>query len=116
MPVIGFESSGSSEGAVDIPASLAVLLDNEAQAVLYANSTIYGLAASVWTRDLDRAQRLQRSLSAGLVWINCWMERDLRVPFGGVKQSGLGREGGLDAMRFFTEPKAISIVHSLETS
>lgn len=89
--------------------------DNEAQAVLYANSTVYGLAASVWTRDLDRAQRLQRSLSAGLVWINCWMERDLRLPFGGVKQSGLGREGGLDAMRFFTEPKAISIVHSMET-
>lgn len=89
--------------------------DDETQALLFANGTVYGLAASVWTRDLDRAQRFVAGLKAGLVWINCWMERDLRVPFGGVKQSGLGREGGLEAMRFFTEAKSASFVFSPES-
>lgn len=82
---------------------------DETQALIYANSTPYGLAATVFTRDHDRALRVAALLQAGLVWINHWMRRDLRVPFGGVKQSGLGREGGTDAMRFFTECKSISL-------
>lgn len=82
--------------------------EDEAQALLYANHGDYGLAASVWTRDVHRIQRLQRGLIAGLVWINCWMERDLRVPFGGQRASGLGREGGAEAMRFFTEAKTVT--------
>jgi aminomuconate-semialdehyde/2-hydroxymuconate-6-semialdehyde dehydrogenase len=82
---------------------------DDAQALAFANSTAYGLAASVWTRDLDRAQRFARGLATGIVWINCWMARDLRTPFGGVKASGVGREGGLEAMRFFTEAKTVAL-------
>lgn len=83
--------------------------DSEAQAVAMANSTRYGLVASVWTRDIDRAHRVARNIEAGIVWINCWMLRDLRTPFGGTKASGVGREGGWEAMRFFTEPKNVCI-------
>ena len=78
-------------------------------AVRLANSTSYGLAASVWTTNLARAHRVAARLESGIVWINCWMRRDLRTPFGGVKQSGVGREGGLEALRFFTEPKNVCI-------
>ncbi|MFQ5502966.1 MAG: aldehyde dehydrogenase family protein, partial [Phycisphaerae bacterium] len=66
-------------------------------------------SASIWTSDLDRAHRVAGRIDAGTVWINCWLVRDLRVPFGGMKQSGLGREGGEEAMRFFTEPKNVCI-------
>ena len=82
---------------------------DEDEALAIANDTEYGLAASLWTTNLDRAQRMAERLEFGIVWINCWMLRDLRTPFGGVKQSGLGREGGADALRFFTEPKNICI-------
>ena len=67
---------------------------DEEQVIAAANGTAYGLSASVWTRDLDRAHRLAERIESGTVWINCWMLRDLRVPFGGMKQSGVGREGG----------------------
>jgi aminomuconate-semialdehyde/2-hydroxymuconate-6-semialdehyde dehydrogenase len=83
--------------------------DSEEQSVEYANCTPYGLAFSVWTSNLNRAHRLSSELQAGIVWINCWMLRDLRTPFGGMKQSGVGREGGWDALRFFTESKNVCI-------
>ncbi len=86
--------------------------DSEEQAVEYANCTPYGLAFSVWTSNLNRAHRLSSELQAGIVWINCWMLRDLRTPFGGMKQSGVGREGGWDALRFFTEAKNVCVKSS----
>ena len=82
---------------------------NEDEVVAYANSTAYGLSATVWTKNLARAHRLAERIDSGTVWINCWMLRDLRVPFGGMKKSGLGREGGEEALRFFTEPKNICV-------
>ena len=74
-----------------------------------ANETPYGLAAMVWTNNLKRGLQFSEQLETGIVWINCWMERDLRTPFGGQKQSGVGREGGFEILRFFTEPKNICI-------
>jgi aminomuconate-semialdehyde/2-hydroxymuconate-6-semialdehyde dehydrogenase len=83
--------------------------DSEADAVAFANSTAYGLAATVWTENVKRAHRVAAHLKSGIVWINCWLLRDLRTPFGGVKQSGVGREGGWEALRFFTEAKNVCI-------
>jgi aminomuconate-semialdehyde/2-hydroxymuconate-6-semialdehyde dehydrogenase len=83
--------------------------DDDAQAVALANASDYGLSASLWTTRLDRAHRIAADLNVGMVWINTWLMRDLRTPFGGVGQSGLGREGGLEAMRFFTNAKNIGI-------
>ena len=79
------------------------------EAVALANATSYGLSASLWTRDLNKAHHVADALQAGTVWVNCWLLRDLRAPFGGVKQSGVGREGGDEALRFFTEPKNVCI-------
>lgn len=83
--------------------------DTEEEGLALANGTNYGLAATVWTNDLMRAHRVAEHLHFGIVWVNCWMLRDLRTPFGGVRQSGVGREGGLEALRFFTEPKNVCI-------
>jgi len=82
---------------------------DEAEALQLANSTPYGLSASLWTQNLNRAHRLADRLETGTLWVNCWLLRDLRVPFGGTKQSGVGREGGEEALRFFTEPKNVCI-------
>ncbi len=81
----------------------------ETEALEKANATKYGLSASLWTSNVHRAHRFSRSLESGIVWVNTWLKRDLRTPFGGVKQSGVGREGGFDALRFFTEVKNICI-------
>ncbi|HET6655784.1 MAG TPA: aldehyde dehydrogenase [Gammaproteobacteria bacterium] len=83
--------------------------ENEAEAVACANGVRYGLAASLWSGDVSRCHRVADQLDAGLIWVNCWMLRDLRVPMGGMKQSGAGREGGFEAMRFFTEAKNVCI-------
>jgi len=83
--------------------------DKEEEVLQYANSTIYGLASTVWTENLTRAHRVAQNLHTGIVWINCWLLRDLRTPFGGVKSSGVGREGGFEAIEFFTEPKNVCI-------
>ncbi|MBL9150517.1 MAG: aldehyde dehydrogenase [Phycisphaerae bacterium] len=83
--------------------------DTHGEAVAIANGTRYGLAASIWTRDIDRAHRMAAKIDSGVVWINTWMLRDLRTPFGGMKDSGVGREGGDDAMRFFTETKNVCV-------
>ena len=85
--------------------------ENEAHAIELANSTTYGLASMIWTEQLSRAHRVAAAMESGIVWVNCWLLRDLRTPFGGVKQSGLGREGGWDAMRFFTESKNVTIAY-----
>ncbi|TMA24498.1 MAG: aldehyde dehydrogenase [Deltaproteobacteria bacterium] len=91
------------------PVATLLPFDSEAEAIELANSTRYGLSASLWTRDLSRAHRASAALHSGIVWVNCWMFRDLRTPFGGIKDSGVGREGGMDAMRFFTEAKNICV-------
>ncbi len=85
--------------------------ETEAEALAKANATPYGLASTVWTNDLNRAHRMAEGIQAGIVWVNCWLERDLRTPFGGVKNSGMGREGGFEAMAFFTEPKNVCIAY-----
>jgi len=83
--------------------------ETEEEVLIMANSTEYGLASVIWTENLSRAQRISQKIKSGIVWVNCWMQRDLRTPFGGVKNSGVGREGGWEALRFFTEPKNITI-------
>jgi aminomuconate-semialdehyde/2-hydroxymuconate-6-semialdehyde dehydrogenase len=83
--------------------------DGDDQAIAFANSTRYGLSASVWTTNLSRAHRVAAALDAGTVWINCWLFRDLRVPFGGMKDSGVGREGGFESLRFFSETKNVCV-------
>ncbi|MGI9034941.1 MAG: aldehyde dehydrogenase [Pyrinomonadaceae bacterium] len=83
--------------------------DTETEVLNYANSVEYGLSATVWTENLSRAHRVAEKLESGIVWINCWLLRDLRTPFGGMKNSGIGREGGFEALRFFTEEKNVCV-------
>ena len=83
--------------------------DREEEVINHANDVEYGLSSSVWTQNLSRAHRVAERINTGTVWVNCWLVRDLRVPFGGMKQSGVGREGGDEALRFFTESKNVCI-------
>jgi aminomuconate-semialdehyde/2-hydroxymuconate-6-semialdehyde dehydrogenase len=83
--------------------------DREEEVITYANDCDYGLSSTVWTQNLGRAHRMAEQIHTGTVWVNCWLLRDLRVPFGGMKQSGVGREGGEEALRFFTEAKNVCI-------
>lgn len=83
--------------------------DTEEEVLEYANSTTYGLAATIWTENLKRAHRVAAQVKSGIIWVNCWLFRDLRTPFGGMKQSGVGREGGFEALKFFTEEKNVCI-------
>ena len=83
--------------------------DTEEEAIALANATNYGLAATIWTQDISKANRVASQVQAGIIWVNCWLVRDLRTPFGGMKNSGVGREGGWEALRFFTEVKNVCV-------
>ncbi len=83
--------------------------DTEEEALELANATQYGLAATLWTQDISRANRMAAKMESGIVWVNCWLVRDLRTGFGGIKNSGVGREGGWEALKFFTEMKNVCI-------
>jgi len=83
--------------------------DTEEEVLKMANSVNYGLSATLWTENINRTMRISKKLEAGIVWVNTWLNRDLRTPFGGMKNSGVGREGGFEALKFFTEPKNICI-------
>jgi len=89
------------------PVVTLIPFDNEEDAIQIANESDYGLSATIWTEDKEKAIRVSNQVEAGVIWVNCWLVRDLRTPFGGMKQSGMGREGGSEALRFFTEQKNI---------
>ncbi len=91
------------------PVVTLIPFKDEEEAIQIANSTSYGLACSIWTRDVKRANRVGLAVKSGIIWVNCWMLRDLRTPFGGMKSSGMGREGGEYALNFFTELQNICI-------
>lgn len=91
------------------PVVTIIPFDTEDEVIEYANSTPYGLSATIWTENLKRAHRVAHQLKSGIIWVNCWMLRDLRTPFGGMKQSGIGREGGWEALKFFSEVKNVCI-------
>jgi aminomuconate-semialdehyde/2-hydroxymuconate-6-semialdehyde dehydrogenase len=103
-------ASATNQEEIFGPVVTLIPFDGEDEAVAIANGTGYGLAASLWTSNLDRAHRVSARLEFGIVWVNCWLLRDLRTPFGGVKNSGVGREGGVEALRFFTEAKNVCLL------
>ena len=83
--------------------------ESDEEVINFANATEYGLSATIWTENLTKAHRVAAQIQSGIIWINCWLHRDLRTPFGGMKNSGVGREGGWEAMRFFTEAKNVCV-------
>lgn len=93
------------------PVTCVVPFDSEEEVIQRANSVKYGLAATVWSGNVGRVHRVAKKLQSGLVWTNCWLIRELNLPFGGMKSSGVGREGAKDSYEFFTEIKTITIKH-----
>ncbi len=93
------------------PVVTLIPFETEEEVLNMANNNEYGLAATIWTENLSRAHRLSNKVEAGIIWVNTWLLRDLRTPFGGMKNSGVGREGGFEALRFFTEPKNVCIAY-----
>ena len=91
------------------PVATITPFETEEQVLEWANSTEYGLSASIWTNNIQKAHRMSQEIDSGIVWVNTWMNRDLRTPFGGMKNSGVGREGGLYALKFFSEVKNVCI-------
>ncbi|MEO6692556.1 MAG: aldehyde dehydrogenase family protein, partial [Saprospiraceae bacterium] len=85
---------------------------NEEDSIRLANASEYGLAATLWTENIHRAHRVAAKINTGIVWVNCWLVRDLRTPFGGMNSSGVGREGGQEVLRFFTETKNVCIKYN----
>jgi aminomuconate-semialdehyde/2-hydroxymuconate-6-semialdehyde dehydrogenase len=103
------ESCRTNQEEIFGPVVTIMPFDTEAEAIALANSTPYGLSATLWTENLKRAHRVSAAIKSGILWVNCWLFRDLRTPFGGMKQSGVGREGGWHALNFFLETKNICI-------
>ncbi|HZI25894.1 MAG TPA: aldehyde dehydrogenase family protein, partial [Chryseolinea sp.] len=91
------------------PIVTLVPFETEEEVLEFSNSTAYGLSATIWTENLKRAHRVAAGVKSGIIWVNCWLFRDLRTPFGGMKQSGVGREGGWEALRFFTDAKNVCV-------
>jgi aminomuconate-semialdehyde/2-hydroxymuconate-6-semialdehyde dehydrogenase len=91
------------------PVVTLIPFQSEKEVLQMANSTPFGLSCTVWTENLTQAHQLAAKLQMGIIWLNCWLVRDLRTPFGGMKTSGVGREGGVEALRFFTEPKNVCV-------
>ncbi|HYW77741.1 MAG TPA: aldehyde dehydrogenase family protein, partial [Gammaproteobacteria bacterium] len=109
--VIDGLDSGTRTNQEEIFGPVVTLMpfDGEDEALSIANDVRYGLAASLWTENLGRALRVAERLQAGLIWVNCWMLRDLRTPMGGVKDSGVGHEGGFESLRFFTDTRNLCL-------
>ena len=91
------------------PVATIAPFETEEEVILSANCTKYGLAGSIWTTDLEKAKRVARSIDSGIMWINCWLVRDLRTPFGGMKESGRGREGGKYILKFFSRVQNVCV-------
>ncbi len=97
------------------PVVTVMPFETETEVLAMANDVKYGLSATLWTGNIDRSMRMSKAIETGIVWVNTWLNRDLRTPFGGIKNSGVGREGGFEALRFFTEPKNVCIHYDAET-
>ncbi len=108
--IVGLDSEcRTNQEEIFGPVVTIMPFDTEMDAVHFSNSTSYGLSASLWTENLKRAHRVSAQIKSGIIWVNCWLFRDLRTPFGGMKQSGLGREGGWEALKFFTDVKNVCV-------
>ncbi|RAJ22322.1 aminomuconate-semialdehyde/2-hydroxymuconate-6-semialdehyde dehydrogenase [Gelidibacter algens] len=106
---VGSNNCRANQEEIFGPVVTIMPFESEDEVLEMANSVKYGLSATLWTNDLKRTMRMSNQLQVGIVWVNTWMMRDLRTPFGGIKASGVGREGGFEALRFFTEAKNVCI-------